>query len=307
MSYVLVTPARNEEAYIEETLKSVVAQEERPDRWIIVSDGSTDCTDAIIEGYAAEHPFIRLMRKEGGTTRDFASCVFTMLMGIEAMQDISYDFVGILDADIRLDASYYRAILKRFHDDPKLGLAGGALYQRFGDRFVDQKIAEDSVAGGVQLFRRECYEDIGGLIPIPNGGWDPVAEVTARMKGWTTQTFGDIPFYHLKPMNSAAGSEMAGRRARLSHRKSSPVRTLPLRIPRQRATLRHQLAVSSCCLCEMLDHADETPHSQRCDCIQATGTARATEETVSARVGQDAALWAPSWVRLQRYSCFLST
>ena len=206
MSYVLVTPARNEEAYIEETLKSVVAQEERPDRWIIVSDGSTDCTDAIIEGYAAEHPFIRLMRKEGGTTRDFASCVFTMLMGIEAMQDISYDFVGILDADIRLDASYYRAILKRFHDDPKLGLAGGALYQRFGDRFVDQKIAEDSVAGGVQLFRRECYEDIGGLIPIPNGGWDPVAEVTARMKGWTTQTFGDIPFYHLKPMNSAAGS-----------------------------------------------------------------------------------------------------
>lgn len=206
MSYVLVTPVRDEEAYIEETLRSVVNQTERPDEWIIVSDGSTDRTDEIIQPYADSHPFINFIRNRDKTPRDFASQVFTIAIGLKQLTNQSSAFIGFLDGDIRLDPTYYQTMLTEFKSDEKLGLAGGALHQKIGDRFVDQKISEDSVAGGVQLFRRACFEAIGGYIPIPKGGFDSVAEVMARMQGWKTKTFSDIPFYHLKTMNSATGS-----------------------------------------------------------------------------------------------------
>jgi hypothetical protein len=39
IDYVLVTPARNEERFIEKTIRSVIVQTVLPKKWIIVSDG----------------------------------------------------------------------------------------------------------------------------------------------------------------------------------------------------------------------------------------------------------------------------
>jgi biofilm PGA synthesis N-glycosyltransferase PgaC len=211
MSFVLITPVRNEEAHIEETLVSMVNQTVRPAEWVIVSDNSTDRTDEIIRPYAEEHSFIRLVENTNRKERDMAARIHAIEFGIESLTIDSYSFIGILDGDIRIDPTYYQSILEKFRLNEKLGLAGGALHQKIGNRFVDQKIHEESVAGGVQLFRRECYESIGGLIPLPKGGTDSVAEVMVRMHGWKTQTFGDIPFYHLKPINSATGSFFYGK------------------------------------------------------------------------------------------------
>jgi len=72
LSYALVTPARNEAEFIELTLQSVVKQTKAPLRWIIVSDGSTDGTDQIVQQYAQLHPWIELLRLEGGEGRNFA-------------------------------------------------------------------------------------------------------------------------------------------------------------------------------------------------------------------------------------------
>ena len=210
MSYVLITPVKNEEAYIEETLASVVAQTERPEEWVVVSDGSTDRTDAIIQPYADAHPFINFVRNTNTAGRDFASQVYTMNIGCEALKTTAYDLIGFLDGDIRLDPSYYETMLARVKEDEALGIVGGAFHQKIGDRFIDQKVSEDSVAGGVQLFRRACYEAIGGFIPMSMGGFDAIAEVMARMHGWKTQTFSDTPFYHLKPLNAGTGNCFAG-------------------------------------------------------------------------------------------------
>ena len=206
MSYILITPVRNEEAYIEETLKSVASQAVPPSEWVIVSDGSTDRTDEIIAAHAEKHPFIHSVGNVERGAHSFASKVFAIETGLANLTNKDYAFIGILDGDIRLDSTYYQSILDRFHEDKTLGLAGGALLQKIGNRFVDQKINADSVAGGAQVFRRECYEQIGGFIPMPKGGIDSVAEVMARMHGWKTRTLTNIPFYHLKPMNSATGS-----------------------------------------------------------------------------------------------------
>jgi biofilm PGA synthesis N-glycosyltransferase PgaC len=212
MSFVLITPVKNEEACIEETLKSVVSQTMRPAEWIIVSDNSTDTTEDIIRPYAEEHAFIRLVQNTDREKRDMASRIFAIKFGIKDLKHDSYTFIGILDGDIRLDPDYYERIHRKFTEDEELGLAGGALYEKMGDLFVDQKINENSVAGGVQLFRRECYEAIGGLTPLPRGGTDSVAEVMVRMHGWRTRTFSDIPFFHLRPVNAATGSFFYGKR-----------------------------------------------------------------------------------------------
>ena len=63
MKYVLVTPVRNEERFIEKTLASVCAQTLLPERWVIVDDGSNDRTPDIVKKYAREYPWIELVRR----------------------------------------------------------------------------------------------------------------------------------------------------------------------------------------------------------------------------------------------------
>ena len=63
LNYVLITPARNEAAFIEQTIESVVAQTARPAKWVIVSDGSTDGTDEIVGRYATSRIFARKLLK----------------------------------------------------------------------------------------------------------------------------------------------------------------------------------------------------------------------------------------------------
>ncbi len=204
--YVLITPARDEEAYIEETLRSVIAQTIQPREWVIVNDGSRDRTAEIVGRYEKHHDFIRLLRLSDRPERNFASRVFAFDRGYKALQCRDYQFIGNLDADIRLERSYYEQILAKFRDNERLGLAGGQVYEKVGKKIVSSRNSKESVAGAVQLFRRQCLEAIDGYIPLPSGGDDAIAEVMARMKGWETQTFREIPVYHLKPSNSAMGN-----------------------------------------------------------------------------------------------------
>ena len=73
LQYVLITPARNEEAFIENTIRSVAAQTVRPVKWIIVSDGSSDRTDGIVKQYASQHAWLELLRMPEHRDRQFAA------------------------------------------------------------------------------------------------------------------------------------------------------------------------------------------------------------------------------------------
>jgi GT2 family glycosyltransferase len=206
--YVLITAARNEEAYIEKTIQAVVAQTRLPGKWVIVSDGSTDRTDEIIERYAAHYAFIELLRITGQGKRDFASKVNAINAGFERLAGLDYAFIGILDADITFEPNYYQDILARFEQDPKLGIAGGEVRDLYNGRAHKVPMGEHSVRGAVQLFRRACYEDIGGLVPLRTGGEDTVAETLARMHGWKVRTFPEFQGLHLKPTGRQYGPSM---------------------------------------------------------------------------------------------------
>lgn len=209
--YVLVTPARNEGAYLEMTIEAVLSQTIRPKKWIIVSDGSVDRTDDIAAGYARKHSFIHLLRAADQREKSFGSKVKAFEAGYNQVKGTDFSFLGNLDADVSFGPDYYRQILEKFEANPSLGLAGGTIWERVKEQFIPQRISSNSVAGAVQLFRRPCFEAIGGYVPIKGGGIDAVAEIMARMHGWTVQTFPDIPVYHHRRVSTGRVSILSTR------------------------------------------------------------------------------------------------
>ena len=113
--YVIVTPARNEAQFIELTLKSVVAQTARPARWVIVSDGSTDGTDEIVSRYAAEYPWIELVRMPERRERHFAGKVYAFNAGYSRVKDLDFAAVVSMDADISFEEDYFAFQIGRAH------------------------------------------------------------------------------------------------------------------------------------------------------------------------------------------------
>ncbi len=207
MRYVLVTPARNEADYIENTLKSVTAQTIPPKKWVIVSDASTDSTEAIVERYAKKYPYIELVVRVAGTGRDFGSKVFAFNAGYERLEGEDYSFIGNLDADVSLDPDYFERLLQHFVERPKLGIGGGAIFEAAGGEYRARSGNRiRSVAGAVQMFRRECFQEVGGYSPIATGGIDTVAVVTAQMLGWEAESFPELMVRHHRITSTALGS-----------------------------------------------------------------------------------------------------
>ncbi len=203
-TYVLVTPVKNEARFIPGTIASVIAQTSRPMEWVIVSDGSTDETDAIVARASQEHPWIHLLQLPQRNNRDFAAVVIATEAGFKALTCRDYRYLGLLDADVSFGSEYFTTIMDRFACNRRLGLAGGVVLD------PDMPISaiprnRFDVPGAVQFFRRECFESLGGLFAIPEGGWDALTCAKARMNGYQTALFVDLVVKHHKPRNIASG------------------------------------------------------------------------------------------------------
>jgi glycosyltransferase involved in cell wall biosynthesis len=210
MSYVIVTAARNEAAFIEMTIKAVVRQHLRPLRWVIVSDGSTDATDAIVIRYASEHPWIQLMRMPERAERHFGGKARAFNAGLASMQELAYDAVVNLDADVSFEPFYFSFLMRKLVEDPRLGVVGTAFDDdslRYDYRFV----SIEHVSGPCQVFRRRCLEEIGGYVLSKSGGVDDIAVITARMKGWKTRTFTALTYRHHRCMGTEGRSATSAR------------------------------------------------------------------------------------------------
>jgi glycosyltransferase involved in cell wall biosynthesis len=208
--YVLVTPVKNEEQSIGKTIDAVVAQTIRPVEWVIASDGSTDSTNEIVRGYLLKNPWIRLLELPPRERRCFSSVVLNTMTAISHLESTDHAYIGLLDADVVFDADYYEKTMRCFERDPILGLAGGVVIDPGESRDRVPRNRFD-IPGAVQFYRKECFEDIGGLIAIPEGGWDGVACVMARMAGYRTSLLCELVIDHLKPRNVSQGSVLKRR------------------------------------------------------------------------------------------------
>jgi poly-beta-1,6-N-acetyl-D-glucosamine synthase len=202
-SYVLITPARNEAKFIDSIIQSMIRQTLRPEKWVIVSDGSSDGTDEVVSRYACQHDWIELVRKPPRKERHFAGKVAAFNAGYERVKHLGFSVVGNLDADVTFeDEDYFHFVMSRFAQNPRLGVCGTA-YREGDVTYPFRFTSIEDVSGACQLFRRECFEAIGGYRPVRHGGIDVIAVFSAQAGGWQTRTFTEKMFVHHRTVGSA--------------------------------------------------------------------------------------------------------
>jgi glycosyltransferase involved in cell wall biosynthesis len=209
LQYVLITPARNEEAFIEKTIQSMTSQTVLPSKWVIVDDGSTDSTTSIVHEYLTKYDWIKLIEMPKRKDRSFAAKVYAFNAGYDRVKNLEYDIIGNIDADISFDKDHFEFLLNKFGEDPKLGVAGTIFHEEGYSSETDSFEGQNHVSGQCQLFRRECFWDIGGYIPHKAGGIDWMAVTTARMMGWKTRSFRERSFFHHRHLGTAERSHLA--------------------------------------------------------------------------------------------------
>ena len=201
LSYALITPARNEADYIELTVRSMIAQTYPPVKWVIVNDGSSDGTESVVQKYVDEYPWIELLNMPQRAERHFAGKVHAFKAGYECV-GTSAEIIGNLDADVSFGHDHFEFLIGRMSENPQLGVAGAPF--REGSFQYDFRYSNiENVWGGCQLFRRECYEVIGGYTPLKGGCIDHVAVLSARLHGWRTRTFTERVCVHHRQMGTA--------------------------------------------------------------------------------------------------------
>ncbi len=210
-AYVLITPARNEEHLIERAIVSIARQTIPPVQWVVVDNGSTDRTSEIVRRNVQRYPFLHLMsfapKGEG-----FVQKVTAINAAYEELRHLEFSFVGVLDADITVEPTYYERLLALFRCEPRLGIAGGIILEEergaFRNRYGN---SPDHVAGAIQMFRRACFEAIGGYVPLPYAHEDTVASELARMRGWQVRSFPQLQAWHHRRSGTGRGHLLAAR------------------------------------------------------------------------------------------------
>jgi biofilm PGA synthesis N-glycosyltransferase PgaC len=204
VSYVVVTPVRNEADYIEKTIRSMISQTIPPCEWIIVNDGSTDGTEEIVRKYLEAYPWIRLVnRKDRGFHQRGGGVVVAFYEGYNVLKCQDYDFIVKLDGDLSFATNYFEDLFKRFMAFSELGIAGGKCWLWEDNQWMLKKGGENMPPGCTKVYRKECFEAIGGL--ERHLGWDGIDNWKAQMLGWQTHCFDDLRVIHPKPMGNKAG------------------------------------------------------------------------------------------------------
>jgi poly-beta-1,6-N-acetyl-D-glucosamine synthase len=212
-AYVIISPCRNEAAYMRRTLDSVAAQTRRPALWVIVDDGSTDKTPAILADYAEKHDWIRVVAKPDRGHRAVGPGVIeAFYVGLETVSLSEFSFLCKLDLDLDLPPQYFETLLAHMAADPRIGTCSGKPYIRRGRRLVSERKSDDMSVGMTKLWRRECFTAIGGL--VREVMWDAIDCHKARMLGWRAVSWDEpkLRFEHLRPMGSSQLGIYAGRR-----------------------------------------------------------------------------------------------
>lgn len=200
--YVIISPVRDEEKFIEGTIRCVAAQSIRPSEWIIVDDGSTDRTGDIIDRYASEYPWIcAVHRANRGFRKSGAGVIEAFNDGLNRLRCNDWDFIVKLDGDLVFAADYFENCFEHFRRDPRLGIGGGAIFHVLKGIEKIEEVPHFHVRGATKIYKRECWEAIRGLWVAP--GWDTIDEVKANMFGWNSRSFTDVRVHHQRLTGTA--------------------------------------------------------------------------------------------------------
>ena len=164
-----------------------------------------------VENYAKRYSWIELVQRPERQDRNFAGKAHAFNAGFERVRSLEFDVIGNLDADISFERDYFEFLLSKFAEYPRLGVTGTTMREANHDAMKDTFYHFRDVFGACQLFRRECFEEVGGYTPIKWGGIDWIAVRTARLKGWQTRSFSDKIFFHHRPMGETDSNKWKAR------------------------------------------------------------------------------------------------
>jgi poly-beta-1,6-N-acetyl-D-glucosamine synthase len=211
--YILISPCRDEAGFARRTIESVLRQTKPPDVWIVVDDGSTDGTEAILEEYARTVRYLRVVRlRRPGGRRVGRGVVEAFNAGLRCVEPRQFKYLCKLDLDLELPPGYFEGLIRRMEADPRLGTCSGKAYYRSrGNLLVSEGVGNEMSIGATKFYRTDCFLDIGGF--VPEIMWDGIDCHRCRMKGWSARSFSDVElrFLHLRPMGSSQGGLWSGR------------------------------------------------------------------------------------------------
>jgi poly-beta-1,6-N-acetyl-D-glucosamine synthase len=211
--YVIVSPCRDEEQFMRQTLDSIVAQSVRPAAWVIVDDGSTDRSPEILAEYAAKHPFIRVVRRADRGRRSVGPGVIeAFYAGLDTVRLTDFDYVCKLDLDLEIPPTYFERVLEEMEAEPRLANFSGKPYLRHADgRLASERMGDENAVGMIKFYRRTAFEAIGGF--VRQVSWDGIDGHMCRMKGWIARSEDrpELRFVHLRQMGSSQQSLWTGR------------------------------------------------------------------------------------------------
>jgi len=202
--YCLITPVRDEERFIARTIESVLAQTVKPLEWIIVDDGSSDRTASIVAPYAERYSWIHMLRRSDRGYGSKGGGVEAFLEAFPLLKPQNWEYLANLDGDMTFDADYFERCFEKFRSMPRLGIGGGTVFADIGGHWQPEQAPAFHVRGAAKIYRRECWEAIGGL--WSGLGWDTVDEVKANQLGWSTQSFPDIKLLHHRQSGTRWGA-----------------------------------------------------------------------------------------------------
>ncbi|HEV8076205.1 MAG TPA: glycosyltransferase family A protein [Candidatus Acidoferrum sp.] len=210
--YAIITPVRDEEKYIEATLECILRQTILPVEWVIVDDGSTDRTGALLDRYAAQHAWIHVIhRVNRGFRKSGGGVVEAFYEGYNSLQNNDWEFIVKLDGDLTFAPEYFEKCFEHFRSEPKLGIGGGEIHHDISGQLKLEANPRFHVRGATKIYRKSCWEAIEGLWPA--AGWDTIDEVKANMLGWKTYSFPELQLLH----HRFTGTEEGLLRDRVKH------------------------------------------------------------------------------------------
>lgn len=211
--YGLITPCRNEARFIETTLATVTSQSVQPALWILVDDGSTDGTPAILAQYARRFPYVHVVtRSDRGARAVGPGVVEAFCEGLARVDLDGLDYICKLDGDLELPPRYFERVMERMDADPYLGNLSGKLFERRADgRLWPERTGDENAVGPAKFYRVECFREIGGF--VREVSWDGIDGHLCRMNGWIAQSVDDpeLRIVHLRPMGSSQANIRVGR------------------------------------------------------------------------------------------------
>ena len=224
--YALVTPCRDEAHYARRTLDAVLRQTEAPALWVIVDDGSTDETPAILAEYRARTPYLRLVKRaDRGDRKVGGGVIDAFYAGYDTLDPKAFDYICKLDLDLDLPPGYFAGLMDRMEQDPRIGTASGKPYffppgtKDDSVRFplvetpglISEVTGDENSVGMTKFYRSACFRQIGGF--VREVMWDGIDGHRCRELGWIAVSWDapELRFVHLRAMGTSHKNWWTGR------------------------------------------------------------------------------------------------